>query len=283
MGFSKCLKKCFLLFLWLIEEVIVGFGAILPGISGGTLCAAFGMYRPCIETISNIKSGIKKYGLMIGVFIIGVALGFVGLSGLAAYLMYCNAELVTCAFIGLIIGTIPELWRDAGSQGRNRKSYVSLLVGFAVMFVILFMLRTKFTLTVSVGIPAFLLCGILWGLSFIVPGLSSSSLLLFFGLYKPMLEGIYTFDMAVLIPMSISFLVCVLLLSKAAGFLYKRFFSIMSHAVLGVVAATVIMIMPHLSSMLDTLLLKLVVILSGAVASFSFTVICRKLKKKEQS
>ena len=30
--------------LWVLEGIIVGFGAIMPGISGGTLCVAFGMY-----------------------------------------------------------------------------------------------------------------------------------------------------------------------------------------------------------------------------------------------
>lgn len=45
--------------MWLLEGVVVGFGAILPGISGGTLCVAFGMYRPLIETLSSLKTGIK--------------------------------------------------------------------------------------------------------------------------------------------------------------------------------------------------------------------------------
>lgn len=33
----------------IIKGVFVGFGAIMPGISGGTLCAAFGMYKPLLN------------------------------------------------------------------------------------------------------------------------------------------------------------------------------------------------------------------------------------------
>ncbi len=32
-----------------LKGAFVGFGAIMPGISGGTLCVAFGMYQPLIE------------------------------------------------------------------------------------------------------------------------------------------------------------------------------------------------------------------------------------------
>ena len=39
--------------LWVLEGIIVGFGAIMPGISGGTLCVAFGMYKPLMGVLST--------------------------------------------------------------------------------------------------------------------------------------------------------------------------------------------------------------------------------------
>lgn len=266
--------------IWFLEGIIVGFGAILPGISGGTLCVAFGMYRPVIEIVSDLKSGLKKHGFMLGVFLTGVAAGFVGLSGLAAMLMERNTVLVTCAFIGFIIGTIPELWQDAGTEGRNRGCYVALFTAFAVMLVLLILLKTKLSVTVAPGIAGFLLCGVLWGFSFIIPGLSSSSLLLFFGLYQPMLQGISHFEMPVLIPMGLGMAACVLLLAKVIGFLYKRFYSAVSHSVLGIVAATAVMIMPIEKGSLGDVALKICIIAAGAVAAYQFTRICNKLQSK---
>ena len=55
--------------LWLLEGVIVGFGAIMPGVSGGALCVAFGMYKPLIGILSDPKTSIKKYWKMLGVFL----------------------------------------------------------------------------------------------------------------------------------------------------------------------------------------------------------------------
>ena len=39
--------------LLLVKGIIVGFGAIMPGISGGTLCVAFGMYKLSLIHISE--------------------------------------------------------------------------------------------------------------------------------------------------------------------------------------------------------------------------------------
>lgn len=73
--------------LLLVKGIIVGFGAIMPGISGGTLCVAFGMYKPLIEVFSKPREGLKKYWMILSLFIVGIAVGFIGLSGVAGWLM----------------------------------------------------------------------------------------------------------------------------------------------------------------------------------------------------
>lgn len=272
-------NKLFLRIIWLLEGAVVGFGAILPGVSGGTLCVAFGMYRPMIETLNSPKKKLRRHGLMLGLFLAGAAVGFIGLSGLAAMLLERNTALVTCAFIGFILGTLPELWQDAGKEGRTKRSLAAMVVCFAGMLGVLALLKTNISMTIAPGIPGFMLCGLLWGLSFIVPGLSSSSLLLFFGLYQPMLEGISSLDVSVLLPMGAGMLGCVLLLSKAVGFAYKRHYSAVSHAVLGIVAATAVMIFPKPDESPSGLALSVLAILAGAAVSFMLTCGCNRLKK----
>lgn len=266
--------------MWLLEGAVVGFGAILPGVSGGTLCVVFGMYRPIIETLANLRSGIRKHGFMLGVFLLGVAFGFVGLSGIAAMLLEKNTALVTCAFIGFIVGTFPDLWKDAGAEGRTRRSIIALGACFLLMLGVLAVLKTKLSVNVTPGVGGYLLCGLLWGLSFIVPGLSSSSLLLFFGLYQPMLAGISGLDIGVLIPMGIGMVVCLLLLSKAMGFAYKNHYATVSHGVLGIVAATAVMLLPYHVESLWSGITYALFILGGAAVSFGLSCACNKLKAK---
>ena len=277
-------KKDFILMLmWFVEGIVVGFGAILPGISGGTLCVAFGMYRPIIETISDLRTGLKKHCLMLAIFFFGIATGFVGLSGLAAWLLDKNTVLLTCIFVGFILGTIPELWKDAGQQGRSKSSYTSMLVAFAVMLVILYMLKKEVSIVVETDFAGYLLCGVLWGLSFIVPGLSSSSLLLFFGLYQPMLKGISTLNLNVLVPMGIGMLACVLILSKAVGYAYRRYYSVVAHSVLGIVVATTVMIIPTQQVSIPVLIMNIVGVIVGAIVSYKFTCICKKMQESAKT
>jgi len=266
--------------IWLIEGIIVGFGAILPGVSGGTLLVVFGMYRPIITIFSSLKEGLKKHWLMLGVFFLGVGVGFVGLSDLVEMLLTKNTTLVTCAFVGFIIGTFPELWRDAGEQKRTKGSFISLGVCFLVMLGILAAFKTAFSFDVAPGFVGFLICGVFWGFSFIIPGLSSSSLLLFFGLYQPMADGISTLNLRVLIPMALGMGACVLLLSKVVGYAYKKQYSIVSHGVLGIVVATTIMIIPFGKASFGAWVVNILFIIGGAVLSFIFSLICNKLKSK---
>lgn len=269
----------FRILVWLLEGAIVGFGAILPGVSGAALCVAFGMYLPIIEVFSKPKENLKKHAFMLSIFIIGGGLGFVGLSGFASYLMSLNAELVVCAFIGFIIGTFPELWQDAGKEGRSKASIVTVVIGFVTILAVLITLRNLDSLSVSENTFGYLFCGILWGLSFIVPGLSSSTLIMFLGLYQPMLDGISSFNFSVLIPLGIGVLACVLLLSRAISALYKKHFSILSHFIIGAVAATTVMIFPGKPSNARELILWILIIPCGAVISYFLTCICANLKK----
>ena len=41
------------LILQVLQGVMIGVGAVLPGISGGVLCVVFGIYKPVMELLSN--------------------------------------------------------------------------------------------------------------------------------------------------------------------------------------------------------------------------------------
>ena len=45
-----CIKNLILI----LQGAIVGTGAILPGISGGVLCVAFGIYKPMMELFQRL-------------------------------------------------------------------------------------------------------------------------------------------------------------------------------------------------------------------------------------
>ncbi len=260
------------------KGTLVGFGAIMPGISGGTLCAAFGMYKPLLGLLSSPRKTIRDNGLDILAFLTGIGFGFVELSGLASWLMEKNSKILICVFIGLIIGTIPELWANAGENGRKSSSYISMASSFFLMLCILVFFKFTEGFTVEPNIRGFLLCGILWGISFIVPGMSSSTLIIFFGLYQPMLNGISKFSIQVLFPLVLGMGICLIALSKAVNLAYKKWYTQFSHAIIGVIMASTVMIVPY-DMMYSTtdVLLGVFCAVAGFIFSFAAGKLCLRL------
>lgn len=279
------MKKNFILkaILWVIQGFIVGLGAILPGVSGGTLCYAFGIYDQILEVLSNPFKGIKKHFKMLVFVGIGGVLGFVGFAGITEQLLKWNEALVLCVFVGLIAGTVPELWRDAGKEKRDKFSILSLIVSFVAISVVFYLFKNVLQLTIAPTFIGWLICGLLWGLSFIVPGFSSSTLLLFFGIYEQMSHGISHLDFSVLIPLGCAMLATLLLFSKLMKLVFDKYHSVASHCVMGFVIATTMMILPSFATSVGNIISYVVAIIGGAVASFAFNILCEKIRSKADS
>jgi putative membrane protein len=274
------MKKNFVVkaILWVVQGFIVGLGAILPGVSGGTLCYAFGIYDQIIEVLSNPFKGAKKHWKMLIFIGIGGVLGFVGFAGITERLLKWNEAVVLCVFVGLIAGTVPELWREAGKEKRSKFSILSLVISFAAISVVFYLFKSVLQLTLAPNLGGWLVCGLLWGLSFIIPGFSSSTLLLFFGIYEQMSHGISHLDFGVLLPLGIAMLATLLLFSKIMKLLFDKYHSIASHAVMGFVLATTLMILPSFNTGVGNIAVYVICIVCGAVASFGFNALCNKIK-----
>ena len=68
--------------LRIVQGIIIGAGAILPGISGGVLAVVFGIYRPAMELLTHPRRALQRYWRMLLAVGIGWAIGF------AAVLIY---------------------------------------------------------------------------------------------------------------------------------------------------------------------------------------------------
>ena len=276
------MKKNFILkaILWIVQGFIVGLGAILPGVSGGTLCYAFGIYDQILEVLSNPFKGIKKHFKMLVFVGIGGVLGFVGFAGITEKLLQWNEAVVLCGFVGLIAGPVPELWRDAGKEKRTKFSILTLVISFIAISAVFYLFKSVLQLTIEPNLVGWLICGVLWGLSFIVPGFSSSTLLLFFGIYEQMSHGISHLDFGVLIPLGCAMLATLLLFSQLMKLIFDKYHSLASHAVMGFVFATTLMILPSFNTSVGNILVYVGCIAGGAVASFCFNILCEKIRSK---
>lgn len=227
----------------LLKGIAVGVGFILPGLSGGVLAVIFKIYDPLIKFLANPFKYFARqfrYFLPVGIGgIIGVVLFSIVVA--AAFGRYEAA--FVCLFIGFVIGTFPSLWRQAGVKGRAGRHWVILLLSSVFIFAVM-LVGGGMDLDVPPSIPVWLGSGALIGLGVIVPGMSPSNFLIYFGLYDKMAEGIKDFDPAVFIPLFVGLGLCVVLLAKAANWAFDRHYAGMYHFILGMVAGSSLAIFP---------------------------------------
>lgn len=129
---------------------------------------------------------------------IGWAIGFLGLArGItAAYSL--SAAATVWLFIGLIGGTFPALWREAGKEGHSPPAWVACVVCALAVFSDLFYVRHVLHVTVDPNFWWYNFCGALWGAGVVLPGTDQ---LLHYdgpGLYEPMMHGLADMQLLVL-------------------------------------------------------------------------------------
>lgn len=226
-----------------LQGSLIGLGAVLPGISGGVLCVVFGIYKTIMEFLADPFRNMKTHIPKLMPVVIGGAIGFLGVANLLSILLEKYPDPSVCAFIGLITGMLPSLFREAGKEGRSDASFISMIIAMIMVFALLISLRVM-SVQIEPSLLWYLFCGFCLALSVIAPGMSFSTLLMPLGLYEPFVAGIGHLDMSVCIPGGIGALATVILFSRAVNSLFDHYYSVAFHAIIGVVIAATIMIVP---------------------------------------
>ena len=228
----------------LLQGMLIGLGAVLPGISGGVLCVVFGIYKPVMELLSSPFRNFRTHVPRLLPVIVGAGIGFLGIANLLSFFLEKYPDQSVCLFVGLIAGMLPSLLREAGEKGRSKGSYIALGVAFVVILSLLCGLNVL-SVTIEPSFGWNLFCGFCVALSVIAPGMSFSTLLMPLGLYTPFVDGLGHLDMSVILPGALGAIVTVLLLAKAIDALFNRFYSIAFHAIVGIVIAATLVIVPY--------------------------------------
>ncbi len=106
--------------LGILYGAVFGIANIIPGVSGGTMLVTFGCYdKVCGALALDIKE-IKKNLRFLIFFAIGAAFGIVGFSNVITLLFDKFPTETYMFFIGLILGSIPLIIRNATVKEKFR-------------------------------------------------------------------------------------------------------------------------------------------------------------------
>ena len=230
--------------LRMLKGILVGIGFITPGLSGGVLAVMFGIYEPLMRFLGNLREKFLKNLLFFIPVGIGGVIGVVAFSAVVDFAFQNYPAQFTWLFIGFIAGTFPSLFKTSGKQGRKGWHWLLLAIIAVGMVFLMRWMATIRNVQLTASFSNWLLSGALIGLGVVVPGMSPSNFLIYLGLYQPMAAGIRSLDLGVIIPLALGGLLSVLLLARLISWLFKKFYTLMYHIILGIVVGSTIAIIP---------------------------------------
>ena len=173
----------------------------VPGVSGGTVAFILGFYDKFINSLNDLfsKDGNKKEAIK---FLIKLGLGWVIGMALATIILSKVFEshiyVVSSLFVGFILFAIPLIIKDDLKLLKgNYKHLIFTVIGIIVVSLLTYLnQKTIRSIDISVSSLNIGLCiytfvaGMVAISAMVLPGISGSTLLLIFGLYLPIINGI---------------------------------------------------------------------------------------------
>lgn len=185
--------------------LIIGIANIIPGVSGGTMAVVLGIYDKAIDSVSNFFSNIKKNFFFLLPLGIGAITGIVLFSTLIKHLLSNYPMSTNFFFLGLILGSIPMIYKRTTSSSFRPIYMLSFLIALAIMLVLTFafsdFISTELISSLTpLVIIRLILSSALAAACMILPGISGSMVLMILGVYTSILTAISEFNIVFLLP-----------------------------------------------------------------------------------
>lgn len=120
--------------------ILVGSGAILPGISSGVILVSLGLYEKLLNTILNLFKNIKANLIFLFPILLGCILGIVIFGNILNKFYTIYPNILKFCFIGLILGTIPSIIKTANNSSKyiEFKNILLTICSFIIAILMIF-------------------------------------------------------------------------------------------------------------------------------------------------
>lgn len=185
-GYFPLIIRC------LIGGTLMGLANLVPGISGGTMLLAAGVYPRFVNAIAEITTlKLKTVSLVtLGSVALAAGIAILAFAGPVKELVVHHRWIMYSLFIGLTLGGIPVVWKMA--KPASGGLWGGVAGGFILMAIIAAFQSSgaKGSDASDAGFFMMLFAGVAGASAMILPGISGGYLLLVMGVYVPILDGI---------------------------------------------------------------------------------------------
>lgn len=274
-----------------LKGAAIGTAVIIPGVSGGTIAVLLNVYDKLINSIAGLKSNFKQSFAFLMPIVIGIICGVAILYFPLKYALQYAPLPTVLLFVGLMIGSLPKLVKDAKGKGFKKLDVISIIVPLVLVIVLCF-LKGAGDNDLSESMPLYLyfvliLVGILASCALVVPGISGSMLLMLLGFYQPILDslsGILTSPahyILVLFLFLIGVIIGFFTIAKIMQYLLNRFPRTTYWAICGFVIGSIpaiLIVFDYATSPINALQIGIgaALCILGAIATYALTLLAEK-------
>ncbi len=233
----------------IIAGIVIGIANIIPGVSGGTMAVVLGIYDRLIDSISLSLKKLKKNWKFLLTVGIGILTGILLFAKLLTFLFESYNVPTKFFFIGLIVGSIPLVWKKTTEHKRFQSvNIIPFLITLAIMIAMTVIGKGENVAQTVLTAPLFItliIVSALAAISMIIPGISGSFIMTALGQYETVLSAIDRLDIRMLIPVAIGVTIGILGGAKLISILLKRFQQGIYAAILGLILGSIVVIFPR--------------------------------------
>ena len=185
-------------------------------------------------------------------------IGVILLGNILKYVFYAYPVQTKFMFIGLIIGSVPELLKKANSKKGFKLSYLIYFILSFSVGVLLVLLEKKLNFSEN-NISQFsfaylLISGFFMSAGVIIPGVSSTLILILMGVYDAYLLSVSSLYIPFLLPLGIGLIIGSFICMKLIKFLLDNYYSQTFYCIIGFTLGSIFVLYPGISCLNDAIL-----------------------------
>lgn len=251
-----------------IKGIFIGSGAILPGISSGVICMVVGLYEKLLDSILNFFKDIKGNLKFLVPILSGAIIGIILFSNVISYCLNVIPCQTKSLFIGLLLGSIYIL-AYSNSKGNinynNKSKYISFLICFLIGIGLICLeniinFSTEYTPN-EFNASFLILSGLFMSMGIVIPGVSSTVILMLLGVYSTYLSAVSVVNMSVLFPMMLGVGMGSIIFMKIIQKLLNKYHSQTIFGIIGFSLGSVFILYPGYSFSLEGITSIIILIL----------------------
>ncbi|KXH87230.1 DUF368 domain-containing protein [Sporosarcina sp. HYO08] len=260
----------------LYRGFFMGISDLIPGVSGGTIAFILGIYDELLTSISGFFSrNWKKYIGFLLPLAIGIGVTLLLFSRVIEFLLKNYHDPTQYFFIGLIIGVLPFMMKQAEVKTHfNWAHFLLILIVGAALASMAFIKPHDSTpitsLTPSNAIGLFL-AGWAGSMAMLLPGISGSFILLLLGVYSTAIGALSNLNFPIILVIGAGVIAGFIVSSKAISYLLSHYTHVTFAAIIGLIIGSVFVIYPGIPESGTPFVMSIIAFIMGLIVANMFS------------